>query len=221
MIRLLLVDDQELVRTGFAMILGSEDDIEVVGQAADGVEAIEWLRSNACDLVLMDVRMPRMDGVEATAQVAAMPDGPKVIILTTFNLDEYVFSALRNGASGFLLKDTPAAELVDAVHIVADGDALLAPAVTRTLISNFREQPAAHGTPADIPGLSDLTEREHQVLVELARGCSNAEIGEALFVSEATVKTHVGRVLTKLGVRDRVQAVVLAYESGLVTPGTS
>lgn len=221
MIRLLLVDDQELVRTGFAMILGSEADLDVVGQAADGVEATEWLHSNECDVVLMDVRMPRMDGVEATAEIAAKTDGPKVIILTTFNLDEYVFSALRNGASGFLLKDTPATELIDAVRIVAAGDALLAPAVTRTLIANFRNQPSTATPLTEIPGLSDLTEREHEVLVELARGCSNAEIGEALFVSEATVKTHVGRVLTKLGVRDRVQAVVLAYESGLVTPGTS
>lgn len=220
MIRVLLVDDQELVRTGFAMILGSEATIDVVGQAGDGVEAIEWLAGNACDVVLMDVRMPKMDGVEATAKIAAMPDGPRVMILTTFNLDEYVLSALRNGASGFLLKDTPAAELVDAVHIVAAGDALLAPAVTRTLIANFREQTPL-GSPATVPGLDDLTEREHEVLVELARGRSNAEIGEALFVSEATIKTHVGRVLTKLGVRDRVQAVVLAYESGIITPGAS
>lgn len=221
MIRVLLVDDQELVRTGFAMILGSEDDLEIVGQAGDGVEALEWLATNSCDVVLMDVRMPRMDGVEATAEIAAKPDGPKVMILTTFNLDEYVLSALRNGASGFLLKDTPAAELIEAVRVIARGDALLAPAVTTTLIANFREQPGTAAKPKQLPGLEDLTEREHEVLVELARGCSNAEIGQALFVSEATVKTHVGRVLTKLGVRDRVQAVVLAYESGLVTPGTS
>lgn len=220
MIRVLLVDDQELVRAGFAMILGSEDDLEVVGQAGDGIEALEWLASNDCDVVLMDVRMPRMDGVEATAQIAAQPDGPKVMILTTFNLDEYVLTALRNGASGFLLKDTPAAELIEAVRVIARGDALLAPAVTTTLIANFREQVGPVAKPEVLPGLEDLTEREHEVLVELARGCSNAEIGKALFVSEATVKTHVGRVLTKLGVRDRVQAVVLAYESGLVTPGT-
>lgn len=203
------------------MILGSEADLEVVGQAGDGIEALEWLANNECDVVLMDVRMPRMDGVEATSKITAKPDGPKVMILTTFNLDEYVLTALRNGASGFLLKDTPAAELVDAVHVIAAGDALLAPSATTTLIANFRAQSGSFGAPTELPGLQELTEREHEVLVELARGCSNAEIGEALFVSEATVKTHVGRVLAKLGVRDRVQAVVLAYESGLVTPGTT
>ena len=221
MISVLIVDDQELVRAGFKMILDSEDDIQVVGQAVDGVEALDWLRDRTCDVVLMDVRMPRLDGVEATATVTAAVDSPKVIILTTFDLDEYVFSALRNGASGFLLKDTPAADLIDAVRVVAAGDALLAPSVTRTLIAKFQQEPGISLAPENVPGLTELTEREHEVLIELARGRSNAEIAEALFVSEATVKTHVGRVLFKLNVRDRVQAVVLAYESGLVTPGSN
>lgn len=220
MIRVLLVDDQELVRTGFRMILQTEPDLTVVGEAGDGREALRWLEANHCDVVLMDVRMPELDGVEATADVVARADGPKVIILTTFDLDEYVFAAIRNGASGFLLKDTPADDLVDAIRVVAAGDALLAPSITRTLIEQFQAG-AATGVveSAPPPGLADLTEREVEVLIELAKGRSNVEIGEALFVSEATVKTHVGRVLSKLGVRDRVQAVVLAYESGLVRPG--
>lgn len=220
MIRVLLVDDQELVRTGFRMILQTEPDLTVVGEAGDGKAALEWLASNHCDVVLMDVRMPELDGVEATAAVVAEPDGPKVIILTTFDLDEYVFAAIRNGASGFLLKDTPADDLVDAIRVVAAGDALLAPSITKTLIEQFQAGSAAVPTDSPPPpGLADLTEREVEVLIELAKGRSNVEIGEALYVSEATVKTHVGRVLSKLGVRDRVQAVVLAYESGLVRPG--
>ncbi len=217
MLRVVLVDDQELVRTGFRMILESEPDFVVVGEAADGREAVELLERCPCDVVLMDIRMPRLDGVEATAEVRAMPDAPKVLILTTFDLDDYVFQALRNGASGFLLKDTPADDLVAAIRVLAGGDALLAPSVTRRLIEEFQD--GATGRTRPVRGLDDLTERELEVLIEVAKGKSNVEIGEALFVGEATVKTHVGRVLSKLGVRDRVQAVVLAYESGLVTPG--
>lgn len=246
MIRILLVDDQELVRTGFRMILDSEDDLAVVGEAADGRAALEWLQSSSCDVVLMDVRMPNLDGVEATARIQAQPDPPKVIILTTFDLDDYVFSALKNGASGFLLKDTPADDLISAISVVMNGDALLAPSVTKMLIERFQDRApdsgslasqgsqgshgshGSHGStvsasPAESPAvpaaISELTEREHEVLIELAKGRSNSEIGEALFVAEATVKTHVGRILTKLGVRDRVQAVVAAYECGLVRPG--
>ncbi len=163
--------------------------------------------------------MPRLDGVEATAEVRAMPDAPKVLILTTFDLDDYVFQALRNGASGFLLKDTPADDLVAAIRVLAGGDALLAPSVTRRLIEEFQD--GATGRTRPVRGLDDLTERELEVLIEVAKGKSNAEIGAALFVGEATIKTHVGRILTKLGVRDRVQAVVIAYESGMVTPGSN
>ncbi len=217
MLRVVLVDDQELVRTGFKMILESEPDFVVVGEATDGQEAVELLERCPCDVVLMDIRMPRLDGVDATAKVRAMPDAPKVLILTTFDLDDYVFQALRNGASGFLLKDTPADDLVAAIRVLAAGEALLAPSVTRRLIEEFQDGSAGRTRP--VRGLDDLTERELEVLIEVAKGKSNAEIGEALFVGEATVKTHVGRVLSKLGVRDRVQAVVLAYESGLVTPG--
>jgi len=217
-IRLLIVDDQELVRTGFRLILDNEPGLAVIGEAENGREALTWLASNRCDVILMDVRMPELDGVEATAEVAALADPPRVIILTTFDLDEYVFAALRNGASGFLLKDTPADDLIAAIRVVAGGDALLAPSITRTLIEQFQSEPTA-ALSAPHPGLAELTDRESEVLVEMAKGLSNVEIGSALFVSEATVKTHVGRVLSKLGVRDRVQAVVLAYESGLVRPG--
>lgn len=216
-IRVVLVDDQELVRTGFRMILESEDDLAVVGEASDGLEALDAIASAKPDVVLMDIRMPTMDGVEATGRLA--PDGPKVIIVTTFDLDEYVFAALKGGASGFLLKDTPADELIAAVRVVAKGEALLSPSVTQRLIEQFRSGQPATTEPA--PGLDDLTEREREVLVEMAKGLSNSEIGTELFVSETTVKTHVGRVLSKLAVRDRVQAVVIAYESGLVRPGAS
>ncbi len=218
MIRLGIVDDQELVRTGFRLILESEDGLEVVGEAADGQSGLDMVRTRRPDVVLMDVRMPVMDGVEATRCLQDVPE-TKVIIVTTFDLDEYVFAALRHGASGFLLKDTPADHLVSAVKVVASGDALLAPSVTRRLIEEFQSSTQAQHSATSQAALHSLTERESEVLAELARGLSNAEIAEKLFVSETTIKTHVGRVLTKLDVRDRVQAVVLAYESGVVTPG--
>jgi DNA-binding NarL/FixJ family response regulator len=220
-IRLLIVDDQVLVRTGFRMILEAEPDLEIVGEAANGEEAVAEARRLRPDVVLMDIRMPRMDGVEATRQLATRDaDGLRVLILTTFDLDEYVLEALRAGASGFLLKDVPPEDLIDAIRVVADGDALIAPSVTRRLLDRFAElsPPAERTAPA---GMNQLTEREVEVLRQMARGLSNAEIAGELYVSETTVKTHVGRVLMKLGLRDRVQAVVLAYESGLVQPGTA
>ena len=214
-IRVLVVDDQALVRTGFRMILDAEDDIDVVGEAADGLEAVEAARRLRPDVVLMDIRMPNLDGLEATRRLA---DDTKVIILTTFDLDEYVYEALRAGAVGFLLKDTPADDLADAVRVVAGGDALLAPSITRRLIGEFASRPEpTQAPPADMEA---LTERELDVLRLMARGLSNAEIASELYVGETTVKTHVGRVLMKLGLRDRVQAVVLAYETGLVHPGS-
>ncbi len=219
-IRVLVADDQELVRTGFRLILETEDDITVVGQAADGVEAVELARRHQPDVVLMDVRMPTLDGIEATARLVgpdASPPAPvRVLMLTTFDMDDYVYAALRNGASGFLLKDTPPEDLVRAIRVVAAGDALLAPSVTRRLIEDVSR---VRARPVDPPGLATLTGREREVLGLLARGLSNAEIADALVLGETTVKTHVGRILMKLGLRDRVQAVVLAYESGLVTPG--
>jgi DNA-binding NarL/FixJ family response regulator len=220
-IRVLIADDQTLVRTGFRMILEAEDDLEVVGEAADGKQAVENARLLEPDVILMDLRMPKMDGVEATRQVTAPQQGQvaRVLVLTTFDLDEYVVDALRAGASGFLLKDTPAEDLVDAIRIVAAGDALLAPSVTRRLLDRFAQLPGL-GTAAPAAGLEQLTDRERDVLKQVARGLSNAEIARELYVSETTVKTHVGRILTKLGLRDRVQAVVVAYESGLVQPGT-
>ncbi len=217
-IRVALVDDQELVRTGFRMILETEPGIDVVVEAKDGQDAVEKIPVANVDVVLMDIRMPRMDGVEATAKLVRL-GGPRVIILTTFDLDEYVFAALQGGASGFLLKDTLAEELIHAIQVVASGDALLAPSVTRRLISQYQEHSSVSANKVDIPGLDQLTQRELEVMTELAKGYSNAEIGEALFVGETTVKTHVGRVLTKLGLRDRVQVVVAAYESGMVLPG--
>lgn len=217
MIRVLVVDDQALVRAGLRMILAEEPDLDVVGEAGDGLEAIELAQRLRPDVALLDVRMPRLDGVQATAPMVAA--GARVIILTTFDLDEYVYAALRNGASGFLLKDTPPETLVDAVRVVAAGDALLAPSITRRLIEDLSRQPTAAAATNPPPGLGDLTEREHEVLRFVARGLSNAEIADALVVGEATVKTHVGRILMKLGLRDRVQAVVLAYEHGIVTPG--
>ena len=219
-IRVLVADDQELVRTGFALILTTEDDIEVVGQAADGHQAVDLAHRHAPDVVLMDVRMPNLDGIEATGRLvgpAATPPAPvRVLMLTTFDLDDHVYAALRNGASGFLLKDTPPEDLVRAIRVVAAGDALLAPTVTRRLIAELSRVPARPSPP---PELDTLTDREREVLGLVARGLSNAEIAAELVLGETTVKTHVGRILTKLGLRDRVQAVVLAYESGLVVPG--
>jgi DNA-binding NarL/FixJ family response regulator len=219
-IRILIVDDQAMVRTGFRMILESEEDIQIVGEAPDGVEAIDQARAMQPDVILMDIRMPKLDGLEATRRIleGASPSS-KVLIITTFDLDEYVYESLRAGASGFMLKDAPPAQLVDAIRIVAAGDSLLAPAVTRRVIEGFvAGRPAREGPP---PELESLTARELEVLQALARGCSNAEIAKELFVSETTVKTHVARVLQKLSLRDRVQAVVLAYESGLVQPGAT
>jgi DNA-binding NarL/FixJ family response regulator len=201
------------------MILNSEDDIEVVGEASDGAEAIDAVRDLDPDVVLMDIRMPKMDGLAATARIVAEREegGPRVLILTTFDLDEHIYAALRAGASGFLLKDTPPDDLVHAIRVVSAGDALLAPSVTRTLLEHFSQMPIPH-TPH--PGVESLTDREVEVLLFIADGSSNAEIADTLFVSEATIKTHVSHILSKLDVRDRVQAVVVAYESGLVVPGS-
>ncbi len=218
-VRVAVVDDQQLMRDGFTMILEAQPDLDVVGGAGNGSEGIELCRRKQPDVVLMDIRMPEMDGLEATRQLAADPTLPtKVLILTTFDLDEYVYEAVRAGASGFLLKDTPAAQLVDAVRIIAEGEALLSPSVTRRLIEEFARQPAA-GITATLP--DDLTERETEALVLLSKGMNNREIAEHMYIGEATAKTHISHLLTKLGVRDRVQAVVLAYESGLARPGTS
>jgi DNA-binding NarL/FixJ family response regulator len=217
-IRVLLVDDEALVRGGFRMILEAQDDIEVAGEASDGAEALEQARRLRPDVVLMDIRMPGMDGLEATRRLLdAGADAARVLILTTFDLDEYVYEAMRSGASGFLLKSVRPRQLPDAVRTVAEGEALLAPSVTRRLVEEFVRLPApGQALPA---ALADLTGRELDVLRLIAGGKSNAEIAASLFLSEATVKTHVTRLLTKLGLRDRVQAVVLAYESGLVRPG--
>ena len=218
-IRVLLVDDQALIRAGFRMILDAEEDLEVVGECADGTQAVDSVRRLKPDVVLMDIRMPEMDGIEATRLVADGEAAPKVLMLTTFDLDEYVYDALRAGASGFLLKDVPAEQLIDGIRVVAEGEALLAPSVTRRLIQEFsRGAVAQQSAPA---GLEELTPRELEVFKLIARGMSNAEIAAELIVSETTVKTHVARVLMKLGVRDRVQAVVLAYESGVVAPGAT
>ena len=219
-IRVLLVDDQPLLRTGFRMILEAEPDLAVVGEAGDGQQALDQVRALQPDVVLMDIRMPRMDGVEATRQITG-PDrsGPaKVLVLTTFDLDEYVVEALRAGASGFLLKDAPAVELVQAIRVVAAGEAMLAPSITRRLLDKYAGRLPSGDESVPQP-LQALTEREVEVLKLVARGLSNAEIAAELFVSETTVKTHVGHVLTKLALRDRVQAAVYAYESGLVRPG--
>ncbi|WP_329245580.1 response regulator transcription factor [Actinoallomurus sp. NBC_01490] len=220
MIRVLLVDDQELVRTGFRMVLDAQPGIEVAGEASDGREAVEALRATSADVVLMDVRMPRMDGIEATRQICSRPGGPKVIILTTFDLDEYAFSALKAGAAGFLLKDAGPEQLIEAIRAVSSGDAVVAPSTTRRLIDRFVEHiPDDDGTTD--AALESLTAREAEVLKLVARGMSNGEIAGELYVSEATVKTHVGRILNKLGLRDRVQAVVFAYETGLIKSGQS
>jgi DNA-binding NarL/FixJ family response regulator len=216
-IRLVVADDHEVVRTGFAGLLDTQPDFTVVGTAADGAEAVRVSRAQAPDVVLMDVRMPGVDGIEATRQLTST-GGPRVLVLTTFDLDEYVYDALRAGASGFLLKDVTAERLFDAVRVVAAGEALLAPSVTRRLISEFAAMHRTPAGPAPTSALPALTPRETQVLRLVAEGLSNPEIAERLTVTEETVKTHVSRVLTKLGLRDRTQAVVLAYESGLVTP---
>ena len=218
-VRVLLVDDQALIRAGFRMILEAEEDIEVVGECGDGTQAIDSVKRFSPDVVLMDIRMPEMDGIEATRRIVG-GDGDaavKVLMLTTFDLDEYVYDALRAGASGFLLKDVPADQLVAGIRLVAQGDALLAPSVTRRLIEEFSRSP--RGRSERPAGVDELTPREVEVFKLLARGMSNAEIAAQLIVSETTVKTHVARILMKLEVRDRVQAVVLAYESGVVAPG--
>ena len=217
MTRVLIADDQALVRAGFRVLIDSAADLEVVGEASDGIQAVALARTTSPDVVLMDIRMPEMDGLAATREIVASgPEGPRVIILTTFDIDEYVFEALRSGASGFLLKDTDPDELLQAVRVVAAGDALLAPSVTRRLIEEFATRPDPHRTPPE--ALSVLTEREREVLGLVARGLSNHEIAAELVISPATAKTHVSRVMMKLGARDRAQLVVIAYETGLVTP---
>ena len=216
-IRVLVVDDQPLVRAGLGVILGAQADIEVVGEAGDGLEALDAARRLEPDVVLMDIRMPRLDGLEATRRIMDAGTGARVMILTTFDTDEHVFEALRAGASGFLLKDAPREQLVEAVRTVAAGEALLAPSVTRRLIEEFSRRPVT--TERVSPLLPSLTAREREVLEAMARGLSNAEMAAALFVGEATVKSHVAHVLMKLGLRDRVQAVIFAYESGVVSPG--
>jgi DNA-binding NarL/FixJ family response regulator len=219
MIRVLVADDQALVRAGFGVLIESASDLVVVGMAADGAEAVEIARREQPDVVLMDVRMPVMDGLQATASIVGDPAtaGVRVLMLTTFDLDEYVFGALRAGASGFLLKDTPPADLLAGIRLVAGGDALLSPSITRSLIEEFVRRPAADRPAPPPPKLDGLTERELQVLTLVARGLSNSEIGERLYVTPATAKTHVGRLLMKLEVRDRAQLIIVAYETGLVT----
>ncbi|GHJ34690.1 response regulator transcription factor [Streptomyces sp. TS71-3] len=219
-IRVMLVDDQVLLRTGFGMVLTAQPDMEVVAEAGDGAEALEALRSTSVDVVLMDVRMPRLDGVEATRRICAAASPPKVLILTTFDLDEYAFSGLKAGASGFMLKDVPPSELLAAIRAVHSGDAVVAPSTTRRLLDRFAPMlPSGSGQESEQKELNRLTEREREVMVLVAQGLSNGEIAARLVLSEATVKTHVGRILTKLGLRDRVQVVVLAYETGLVRAG--
>jgi DNA-binding NarL/FixJ family response regulator len=216
--RVLIADDQALVRAGFRMILESQHDIDIVGEAEDGAQAVTLARELSPDVVLMDIRMPGLDGLEATRRLLLDgPNGTHVLVLTTFDADEYVYAALKAGAAGFLLKSAPPAHLIEAVHLVASGEALLAPTITRRLIEDYvRRPPPGARSPKE---LEDLTDRELEVLKLIARALSNAEIAATLFVSEATIKTHVNRVLSKLDLRDRVQAVVLAYETGLVQPG--
>jgi DNA-binding NarL/FixJ family response regulator len=222
-IRLLLVDDQPLLRTGFRMVLETQPDIDVVGEAGDGEQGVSMARALRPDVALMDVRMPGLDGIEATRRIVADEVATRILVLTTFDLDEYVFAALRAGASGFLLKDVPPQDLLTGIRAVAAGDAVVAPTVTRRLIDAFADQlpdPATGRSPLEAR-LAGLTAREREVLVEVAHGRSNAEIAESLTVSEATVKTHVGRILGKLGLRDRVQVVVFAYEAHIIRPGES
>jgi DNA-binding NarL/FixJ family response regulator len=216
--KVFLVDDQQLVRAGFRMLIESQDDMEVVGEAGDGAEATERLAVTSADIVLMDVRMPRMDGVEATRVLASRGARPRVVVLTTFDLDEYVYSALHAGASAFLLKDAPPEVLLAAIRDVHVGDAVVAPSATRRMLERFLSEPVAPRPDSD-SRLADLTAREREVLELIARGRSNGEIAAALFLAEATVKTHVGRILAKTGSRDRVHLVVLGYDTGLVSPG--
>jgi DNA-binding NarL/FixJ family response regulator len=219
-IRVLIVDDQALVRAGFHMILEAQEGITVVGEAGDGVEALEVVRAERPDVVLMDVRMPRMDGIAALRELMRDPSPPRVLMLTTFDLDRYVYEAMKAGAAGFMLKDVPREQLVASVRAVVDGGALLAPAITRRLVEQFvnRPAPTSGGTP---DALRDLTERELEVMRHVAQGRSNAEIATALYLSEATVRTHLSHILAKLGLRDRVQVVVAAYETGLAQPGAA
>ncbi len=217
-VRVVIADDQGMVRSGFTTLLNSEPDIEVIGEAVNGQEAIARAAQLRPDVLLMDVRMPVLDGLQATREITAMPGAPRVLVLTTFDLDDYVYQALRWGASGFLLKDASARELADAVRVVAAGDALLSPGVTRRLIAEFARLGAPRGPSRN--SMDGLTERECEVLALVARGLSNAEIAGRLVVAEQTIKTHVSRILMKLGLRDRTQAVVLAYETGLVQPGS-
>ncbi|WEO96266.1 response regulator transcription factor [Streptomyces sp. FXJ1.172] len=219
-IRVLIADDQMMVREGFSVLLNAMPDIEVVGEAVNGREAVERVRELAPDVVLMDIRMPELNGIEATREIVAADAAAKVLVLTTFDLDEYVYQALRAGASGFLLKDASARQLADGVRVVASGEALLAPSVTRRLITEFsRLAEPARLMPAAQTAYGELTERETEVLILIAQGLSNAEIAERLVVAESTIKTHVSRILVKLGLRDRTQAAVFAYEARLVTPG--
>jgi DNA-binding NarL/FixJ family response regulator len=219
--RLVIADDQAMVRAGFAALLGAQPELEVVGQAADGAEAVRLALELTPDVVLMDVRMPVMNGIDATARIAAAGIPTRVLMLTTFDIDDYVFQALQAGASGFLLKDALPAELAEAVRVVAAGDGLLSPRLTRLVIEHFARGGAAQASaPSPAPAeLAELTQRENEILVLVAQGLSNAEIARTLFLAEQTVKTHVSRIFTKLGLRDRAQAVILAYERGLVTPG--
>jgi DNA-binding NarL/FixJ family response regulator len=219
-VRVALVDDQQLVRAGFRMVIDSQPDLDVVVEAGDGAQALRLLESHPVDVVLMDVRMPNLDGLSATARLTVSQDAPRVIVLTTFDLDEYVLEAIRSGASGFLLKDAPPEEMLAAIRTVHRGDAVIAPSSTKRLLEHLvTVLPAEQIPAAEHAALGELTDREREVLVLMARGRSNAEIAAELFVAEATVKTHVGRILAKLGARDRVQAVVTAYETGLVRPG--
>jgi DNA-binding NarL/FixJ family response regulator len=218
-IRILLVDDQDLVRAGFAMVLGSQPDLTVVGEAADGASAIRLAREVPADVMVMDVRMPGLDGVAATREICQSAERPRVLILTTFDLDEYAFAALRAGASGFLLKSAPPEELLYAIRSIHEGDSVVAPSTTRRLIGRFMPHLPADGTPdRNAKDLAELTAREREVLTQVGSGLSNAEIAALLYISEATVKTHVGHIMAKLGLRDRIQAVVYAYETGLVRP---